>query len=61
MKKDPEAEKPAEKTAQKPVKPTTATHKAYKDLSKAEIEELQKRNDMEMFAGVLGESFLTKR
>jgi hypothetical protein len=54
VKKEPE---PSEKAAEKP-KPakasTSATAKVYKDLSKTEVEELQKRHDMEMFASVLG-------
>jgi len=52
VKKEPEPEKPSDK--QKPPKQTNAAPKVHKELSKAEIEELQKRRDMELFAGVLG-------
>jgi hypothetical protein len=55
VKKEPEPSEKAAEKKPKPAKPSTSSNaRTYKELSKAEIEELQKRGDMEMFASVLG-------
>lgn len=60
-KKEPEpSEKSADKPKPKPAKTTASSSaKVYKDLSKTEIEELQKRSETEMFATVLGKWILS--